>query len=74
MIVDVHLFATLRRNRFSRRGVDLPPGARIGDLLERLQIPIEEAGIVIVNQRDATLNTELTEGDRVTLMPHIGGG
>jgi sulfur carrier protein len=74
MEVDVSLFATFKIGRFARQRVVLPEKATTSDLVELLKINPDEVGIIVVNQRDATLNQALTDGDRVTLLPVIGGG
>ena len=74
MLVDVKLFATLQKDRFQRRYVELPEGVRISSLLAKLGISPDEVGILVVNQRDATLDQEITDGDTITMIPPIGGG
>jgi sulfur carrier protein ThiS len=44
------------------------------DLLATLAISADDVGVLIVNSRDATYRQRLTDGDRVTLIPAIGGG
>lgn len=74
MEVDVNLFATLQKGRFAHRRLTLPENATVADLMEILSIPPDDLGILVVNRRDATLNQPLKEGDRITLIPVIGGG
>ncbi len=74
MDVDVSLFATFQTGRFDRRRIVLPAGATVSDLLSRLDIPADEVGVLVVNHRDAVLDQPLADGDRVTLIPVIGGG
>ncbi len=74
MEVDVSLFATFQKGRFLRQRVSLPTKATAADLLRLLAIAPDDVGILVVNRRDAPLNQSLSEGDRVTLIPVIGGG
>ncbi len=70
--VEVRLYGA--GGRPAERRVALPGGSRIRDLLGRLGIPEAEVGVVLVNREDAAFDRPLQEGDRVTLIPPIGGG
>ena len=72
--VDVHLYPPLRKNRFDRAAVALAAGATVGSLLETLEIREQDVESVYVNGRAATFAQQLALGDRVTLLPTIGGG
>ncbi len=74
MEVEVSLFATFQEGRFLRQRVSLPTKATAADLLRLLAIAPDDVGILGINRRDAPLNQSLSEGDRVTLIPVIGGG
>jgi molybdopterin synthase sulfur carrier subunit len=74
MRVLVSLYSGLRIGRFAESEVELPEGALIADLLERLQIPLQDVGIVMVNARSGTFQQKLQADDRITLIPPIGGG
>jgi len=80
MIVHVKLFATLRR-RYPDVGigesmaVELPDGATVAQLIERLRLPPDQVKIVFVNnvvQREPY--TVLHDGDQVGIFPPVGGG
>jgi len=70
--VEVRLYGA--GGRPAEQRVALPEGSRIRDLLARLALPEAEVGVVLVNRGDASFDTPLQEGDRVTLIPPIGGG
>jgi len=72
--IEVSLFATLQKNRFQRAEIVLQDGADTRDLLEHLRISKKEVGILVVNQKDATFDQLLSNGDSVTIIPPIGGG
>jgi sulfur carrier protein ThiS len=72
--VLVSLYSGLRIDRFAEAEVELPEGAAVSDLLDKLQIPLQDVGIVVVNTRSGTFQQKLQADDRITLIPPIGGG
>jgi sulfur carrier protein ThiS len=74
MDVEVTLHTPLRINRFTRAVVPLPPTATIDTLLEQLSIEQYEVASVYVNGQQSTFSHALGDGDRVSLLPFIGGG
>ncbi|MEE9275147.1 MAG: MoaD/ThiS family protein [bacterium] len=54
--------------------LSLDEGARIRDVLDRFQIPHEEAFIVLVNGRHARKDATLSEGEELCVFPAIVGG
>jgi len=74
MRVLVSLFASLRIGRFAEAEVELSEGAAVTDLLDKLQIPLQDVGIIVVNARSGTFQQKLQADDRITLIPPIGGG
>ena len=74
MLVQVKLFATFRQRRFDKKNMDLPTTSSVTFLLEQLNIPAEQVGILLVNGRSASVETELYDNDVVSVFPAIGGG
>jgi len=74
MEVEVTLYSPLQENRFSQGTVSLAEPASIDTLLQHLTIEQHEVGSVYVNGNGSTFNHPLVTGDRVTLLPLIGGG
>lgn len=74
MNIEVRLFATLREGRFPRQSIELPAGSRLADVLGRLDIERHEVTIRLRNGRDTEWDTVLSEGDRISLFPILGGG
>jgi sulfur carrier protein ThiS len=74
MEVEVTLYSPLQDNRFSKAMVNLAEPASIDTLLQHLTIEQHEVGSVYVNGKGSTFNHPLVTGDRVTLLPLIGGG
>ncbi len=72
--VTVELFSYFRQGRFERDTVTLPVGATAADLLTRLEINLSEVVVLIINAKHGTAKDRLEMGDRVTLIPIIGGG
>ena len=74
MRVRVSLYSALRIHRFSEAEVELQEAATVNDLLEKLNLPLQDIGIVMVNAHSGTFQQRLQPGDRITLIPPIGGG
>ncbi len=74
MRVLVSLYSGLRIDRFAEAEVELPEGAAVSDLLDKLQIPLQDVGVVVVNARSGTFQQKLQADDRITLIPPVGGG
>ncbi|MDO8616246.1 MAG: MoaD/ThiS family protein [Dehalococcoidia bacterium] len=77
MKITVELQAYLEQYAPDGRGVfdcELPAGARVWDLVRKLGVPDELANVVVVGNTATDLEYELSEGDRVTLIPPIAGG
>lgn len=80
MRIRTLLFATYRDLAGTDRvDLDLPPGSTAGDLVARLRtragldvIPSDPA--LAVNQVYAPLDTSLSDGDEVALLPPVAGG
>lgn len=81
ILVEVWLYGPLAQyageksqGSYAQLHLEMPDGARMHDLLERLGIPLEEKGITFVNAQltdlpgmAADLELELGDGDRVGL-------
>jgi molybdopterin synthase catalytic subunit len=76
MNVRVRLFAGLReRAGTGERMIELPDGARAGDVWARLELGDEPHGLLYaVNKRYANPDAGLSEGDEVALIPPVSGG
>lgn len=72
--VTVKLFATLRENREKEMIMELPDGAAIKDIIERLSIPERDAAILMINGRGAKLDAILQDNDTLSIFPPLGGG
>jgi len=77
MSIRVQLFAYL--SRFSPSGeekfrLELEPGATVGWLLNKLQIPADFEKVVLVNGQRSSHSTRLAEEDDVFIFPPAAGG
>ncbi|MHB1414494.1 MAG: MoaD/ThiS family protein [Chloroflexota bacterium] len=57
----------------SRRTMELPAGATVATLLERLGSQRKQVEMVIVNGKQADDATSLKDGDAVSLVGQVGG-
>jgi sulfur carrier protein ThiS len=79
MRVSVYLHTILQRHTpegiVRQLEVTLPPGSSLLDLLVELNIELDPDHIMlVVNGVMADEHTQLSDGDRVNLMPAISGG
>jgi molybdopterin synthase sulfur carrier subunit len=74
MQITVKLFATFRQGRFAIEAREYPPGTSVGQIVDEIDLPREQLGIILVNSRHVTLEHELAEGDTLALFPLVGGG
>lgn len=76
MHVRVRLFAALRERAGSEEvEVELPEGARVADVLERLRALTGGTPVVMaVNQEYADAGSPLHAGDELALIPPVSGG
>ena len=69
--IEVRLFATLREGRSRRSYINAKD---IREILDILNIKEEEIAMLLVNGRDATLDTLINDGDILSIFPPVGGG
>lgn len=53
---------------------EMPDGATVGDVLQRLHIPDDLASAAIVGGEASDITRTLAEGDRLTVVPPLAGG
>ncbi len=76
-MIEVELIAGLEdvlNPRERRPTPEYRPGMTVRDVLEELAIDRKSIVVALVNGRVATLDSELADGDRVRLIPPLGGG
>jgi molybdopterin converting factor small subunit len=75
--VTVRLYSILRHRDgeiVDRLELDLPPASTVLDVLERLDIPLDLEVVLALNDRVVPLDTPLSEGDLLALIPAVAGG
>ena len=77
--IEVHLHTILQRETpsgaMNRLELDLAEGTMLGDVLKMLEITLDPDSLLfVVNGRMADVDSILTPGDVVHLMPAISGG
>lgn len=72
--VTVRLFATLRKGRFKEQVFDYDEGTMVADVIEQLNIPHKELGIVFQNGKHTELRQTLRDMDILSIFPPVGGG
>jgi len=78
MVIEVHLYATLRRHApvishgvFS---VQIPVDHTVVELLKNINVDLAEVHIIMINDVSSTLDSVLHDGDRLGLFPAVSGG
>ena len=72
--VTVTLYPPLRDQLFAKADVEVASPASVATLLDHLDIKAEKVESIYVNSRETGFNHPLSDGDRVSLLPMIGGG
>ena len=74
MEVTVKLFATLRKDRFRQDQMTLSEDAVASDLLEKLKIPFDHIGILLVDGKNVSPDSKISDGQTISIFPAVGGG
>ena len=73
-MIEVRLFTTLREGRGKIQMLNAADFATAGDIIRRLEIPLEEVAILLINGFHKKPENEVKDGDIVALFPPVGGG
>ncbi|MDT8421190.1 MAG: MoaD/ThiS family protein [Desulfuromonadales bacterium] len=74
MEIQIKLYGVFRLGRFKEDKLTLPAGTRAGDVVERLALPRDLLGIILVNGRHSDASSPLEDGDVLSLLPVLDGG
>ncbi|MDD2480567.1 MAG: MoaD/ThiS family protein [Lutispora sp.] len=74
MDIKVKLFAYLREGRDKVVLLDMNEGDTIKKAVKILNIDPKEISILLINGRDANIDSILVQGDTVSIFPPVGGG
>jgi molybdopterin converting factor small subunit len=77
MKVKIKCFATLSKDDVcdyhDATTYELASGATVADLAKKVEVDAEEVKIIFVNNKQATMDHVLSDGDQVALAPKSGG-
>ena len=73
-MIEVRLFAGLRQGRQKIYQMEPDSIATVQDIMDRLSIDRKEVNILLINGFHQKPETEVTDGDIVSLFPAVGGG
>jgi molybdopterin converting factor small subunit len=74
-MIDVRMYAALvGTSRSSEFEVEATPDLTVRDVVVQAGIRFEDVAIVMVNGQTATLDSPLSDNDRVGLFPVVSGG
>ena len=73
-MIEVRLFAGLRQGRQKIYHMEQGDLKTVQDIMDLLQIERKEVNILLINGFHQKPETEVKEGDVVSLFPAVGGG
>ena len=74
MTVTVKLFATFREGRFKVEQRSFPEQTTIAQIIEKLGLPEDQLGAILLNARHVEQDAVLHDGDTLSIFPLVGGG
>ena len=73
-MIEVRLFATLRQGRQKVYYVEHSSVNTVQDIMDVLDVPRSEVNIMLINGFHQKPETQVNDGDIVSLFPAVGGG
>ena len=73
-MIEVRLFATLRKDRGKILNLDATQFSTGTQILEYLHIPAEEVAIFLINGFHSAPENAVKDGDILAIFPPVGGG
>lgn len=74
MQIQIRLVGLFKTERSAEQIRCYPDGSRVTDVVVDLALPQQHLGIVLINGLHAEPETELANGDTLTLIPLVDGG
>ena len=74
MNINVKLIGLFQIGRFKQQDREYPADTKVLDIVEDLQLPQQHLGIVLINGVHDDIETVLTEGDHLVILPFVDGG
>jgi hypothetical protein len=72
--VNIKLVGLFSTGRFKQKDCSFQDGARIKDVIDELQIPLNLLGIILVNGIHVHIDSPLNDEDDLVLLPLLDGG
>ncbi len=72
--LTIKLFASFQRGRFAIETRAYPESPTVGEIVDELEIPRPEVGVMMVNGRNVEFDDRLADGSVLAVFPVIGGG
>ena len=76
-MIDIHLLGYLARfspTKKEKFQLELPNGATVSQLVEKVEFPADLSKVVLVNGHHGNGSTQLADGDEVSIfIPEAGG-
>ena len=73
-MIEVRLFATLRQGRQKIYHLENHTINTVQDVMDAVDVPRSEVHIILINGFHQKPETEVKDGDLVSLFPAVGGG
>lgn len=73
-MIEVRLFAGLRQGRQKIYQMESDSISTVQDIMDRLSIDRKEVNILLINGFHQKPETQVKDGDIVSLFPAVGGG
>jgi molybdopterin converting factor small subunit len=80
MLISVNIYANLRyylpepEKSIKEKEWEVPDGATVGFVLEKLKLPKDIRITVLINNSSASQKAVLKEGDIIHILPQMAGG
>jgi len=74
MNINVKLIGLLQQDRFKQMERTYPTGTRVQEVIADLKLPQLHIGILLINGVHADAEAILSEGDKLVVLPLLGGG
>lgn len=74
MQITIRFPVSLEGVRPTEQVHDYPPGVRVSQVIQQLELPSGYFGMVLLNGRHTDTEQVLCEGDALSLLPMVDGG
>ncbi len=74
MIINVKLVGLFQIDRFKQMDRNFPAGITAQGIIDALLLPQVHIGTILIHGVHADKDTELFDGDKLVILPLLGGG